>query len=144
MRKVFLAIALLAACFACENKKERPAHILSEERMVNFLIDLHVAEARVNDMSIRRDSAKIVFEKVEDSLYKKHGIADDSIYEVSYEYYLNHIEALDKIYGAVVDSLSLRERLSETKDWLDKKMPLCAVDRSLSEQVGMGYGKDGT
>src|SRR5699024_9047831 len=98
------------------NDKERPAHILSEERMVDFLIDLHIAEARVNDMSIRRDSAKIVFEKVEDSLFKKHGIVNDSIYAISYEYYLNHIEGLDKIYGAVVDSLSLRERLSETKE----------------------------
>lgn len=113
MRKVFLVIIIVTSCFACDKKKERPAYVLTEEQMAAFLIDLHIAEARINDLSIRRDSSNVLFEKVEDSLFLKHGIMNDSIYQLSYEYYLNDVAGLDKIYGAVVDSLSLRERLSK-------------------------------
>lgn len=115
VRKVFLIITLLVSCFACIKKEEKPPHVLSEARMVSFLIDLHIAEARINDLSIRRDSSDRLFKKIEDSLYMKHGIDDDSIYKISYEYYLNNVEGMDKIYSAVVDSLSLRERLSKTE-----------------------------
>lgn len=113
MRKVFLAIVLATTMFACVNKQEKPKGVLSQSEMVAFLIDMHIAEARVNDLSVRRDSAVYLFEVMEDSLFRKHGIAADSIYLASYEYYLNNIGEMEKIYSAVVDSLSLRERLSK-------------------------------
>lgn len=86
--------------------------------MISFLIDLHIAEARINDLSLRRDSAEAFFKEVEDSLYAKNGIPNDSIYQKSYEYYLRDVNALDAIYSAVVDSLSLRERLVKEKEAL--------------------------
>lgn len=113
MRRAFLVITIVISCLSCAKKEEKPDHLLSEEQMVAFLIDLHIAEARINDLSIRRDSSNILFEKAEDSLFLKHGIMNDSIYALSYEYYLNDVAGLDKIYSAVVDSLSLRERLSK-------------------------------
>lgn len=95
--------------------------MLSQAEMVGFMIDMHIAEARINDLSVRRDSAVYLFETMEDSLYKKHGIAHDSIYLASYEYYLNNIGEMENIYSAVVDSLSLRERLSKMEAEKEKE-----------------------
>lgn len=77
---------------------------------------MHIAEARINDLNLRRDSAEKFFKVVEDSLFKKNGIASDSLYFKSYEYYVRDVQGLDDIYSAVVDSLSLRERLSKEKE----------------------------
>lgn len=104
---------IMFTSWACERANTTPEGILPKEKMVSFLIDLHIAEARINDLNLRRDSAEKFFKVVEDSLYRKNGIADDSVYIRSYEYYLNDVQGLDDIYSAVVDSLSLRERLSK-------------------------------
>jgi hypothetical protein len=113
VRKFFLAIALATIIVACAKKQEKPEGLLSQSEMVAFLIDMHIAEARITDLSVRRDSAVFLFEVMEDSLFKKHNIAHDSIYLASYEYYINNVGEMEKIYSAVVDSLSLRERLSK-------------------------------
>lgn len=116
MRKVFLVIVLVTTLSACVKQQEKPKTVLSEPEMVALLIDMHIAEARIANLSVRRDSSIYLFEIMEDSLYKKHGIAHDSIYLASYEYYLNNLGEMDKIYSAVVDSLSLRERLSKMEE----------------------------
>ena len=113
MRNFFLMTILVCSCFACDDKKSKPEGVLPKEKMISFLIDLHIAEARINNLNLRRDSAEKLFHKVEDSLFAKNGIDSDTVYDYSYEYYLKDIKGLDEIYSAVVDSLSLRERLSK-------------------------------
>ncbi len=114
-----LFLFIIFSCWACEKKDTAPEGVLPKARMVSFLIDMHIAEARINDLSLRRDSSERFFKVVEDSLFKKHGIPNDTVYLKSYEYYLKDVQGLDDIYSAVVDSLSLRERLS--KEEVDKK-----------------------
>lgn len=116
MKKLLPILLLLLGCWACKQKNTTPEGILPKDKMVSFLIDMHIAEARINDLSLRRDSAERFFKIVEDSLFRKNGITNDSIYIKSYEYYLRDVEGLDEIYSAVVDSLSLRERLSKEKE----------------------------
>lgn len=113
VRDFFLMTIFVFSCFACEDSKTSPEGVLPKEKMISFLIDLHIAEARINDLNLRRDSAEKLFQVVEDSLFIKNGIENDTVYDNSYEYYLADIEGLDEIYSAVVDSLSLRERLSK-------------------------------
>lgn len=84
--------------------------------MISFLIDLHIAEAKVGYIKVKdRDSLEIIFRNYEQSLFKKHNISD-SVYFQSYEYYLADMEKMHRIYGAVVDSLSVMNSMEENKD----------------------------
>jgi hypothetical protein len=82
--------------------------------MIDFLIDLHIIEAKLSLSHIPNDSVKLFFDEVEDSLYRKHQITD-SIYKKSYQFYLENIDLMEEIYSAVVDSMSVRERILDTK-----------------------------
>jgi predicted HAD superfamily phosphohydrolase len=90
---------------------ERSSDSLMDEReMTSYLIDLHIAEASVQNLRLAKDSAKIVFAAREKLLLLEHNITD-SIFINSYNYYLENPEKLQEIYSTVVDSISLRQSL---------------------------------
>ncbi len=108
MKKSFLGIIILVA-ISCSFDRQ-PKSIMNEQEMINYLIDLHIAEAAVQNLRLKADSAMIVFAAKEKHLLKEHNVTD-SIFIYSYNYYLNHPLMLEDIYAAVVDSISLRQSL---------------------------------
>lgn len=107
---VFIAIVILG----CVRKDKPSGEIMTKEQMVSFLIDLHIMEAKINTTRFPADSIKLIFPEIEQEMFKKHNITD-SLYFRSYQYYLNNMFDMEEIYAAVVDSLSLRERIANTK-----------------------------
>jgi hypothetical protein len=87
-----------------------PKEVLGEEEMISFLIDLHLAEAGVQNLRLKADSSKEVFSVENKYLLMKHNITD-SLFLNSYNYYLANPNKLEIIYSAVVDSISLRQSL---------------------------------
>lgn len=76
--------------------------------MVNYLIELHIAEAQVQNLRIKKDSSMYVFNIYEKHLLEKYQL-NDSLFIRSYNHYLQNPEVLEKIYEAVVDSISVRK-----------------------------------
>jgi len=113
MKKI-LFIGLFLLTFSCVKKPTPPDGIMSQQEMIDLLIDLHIIEAKISMSRIPNDSIKLFFDEVEDSLYHKHHVTD-SIYKMSYQYYLENIDLMEEIYSAVVDSMSLRERILDTE-----------------------------
>lgn len=113
MKKLFLII-IFAAITGCVGKDNPPDGIMTKEQMVSFLIDLHIMEGKISVARFPNDSVKAIFPRIEEELFEKHNISD-SVYFKSYQYYLNHMFDMEEIYTAVVDSLSLRERISNKK-----------------------------
>lgn len=114
--------------FACAEEKneyvKKPANLLSKDKMVSFLIELHLAEAKISYAKVKNpDSTEILFRNYEQYLFEKHHI-DDSVYYRSYEYYLAHMDQLEDIYTAVVDSLSVLNSTEKAKDLEDEYIPL--------------------
>ena len=106
MKKALFLLLLLTAC--AESPKPPPG-TLSKDRMINILIDIHVAEARAGGASLRsQDSSTVYYKVLENQVFKKHGV-DSTTYYNSYRYYMHNVKEMDQIYAAVVDSLSLRE-----------------------------------
>jgi len=106
VKKFFFLLLLLTAC--AESPKP-PAGTLDKDRMINILIDIHVAEARAGGAALRsQDSSTVYYKVLEAEVFKKHGV-DSTTYYNSYRYYMNNLKQMDQIYAAVVDSLSLRE-----------------------------------
>jgi hypothetical protein len=108
VKKYFLA--LLIACACSPEKVEKPANLMTKEQMAAFLIDSHLTEGNLQTIKINRDSLALIFYEMEKDLYAKHGI-DSAQFMMSYHYYLHQSEELSDIYDAVIDSLSLKEKL---------------------------------
>ncbi len=108
MRLFRVAVILLLSSLSCEKKKE-PQGILSRAQMVDWMIDIYLAEARIIALPVNRDSAYKIFVPFQDSLMRKKGI-QDSVLHKSYQYYLEHPTEFERLYDTVIDSLSLREQ----------------------------------
>ena len=99
------------ACDGSNNSKK----IMSEPDMVAYLIQLHIAEAQVQNLRLKKDSSEVVFKIYETHLLTKNGFSD-TLFKNSYNYYLQYPKQLESIYEAVVDSISVRK----SKDDLSK------------------------
>jgi hypothetical protein len=103
---IFLIIVLLSACQKNGGQLETPTNVLNEEQMVSFLIDLHMTEANISSMNFNRDSSMKIFNTIDESLYSKHQTSD-TIVQKSLKYYAQNPEVYDRIYEAVIDSLTV-------------------------------------
>jgi len=108
VNKLFFSIILLVA-LSC-SKERVPNSVMSKDEMINYLIDLHISEAAVQNLRLKADSARIVFSIQEKFILNEHKIADSTFIK-SYNFYLGRPSMLEEIYSAVVDSISLRQSL---------------------------------
>ena len=109
MRKTIFSLIMLTA-IACQDGSNQI--VMSREDMAAYLIDIHIAEAQVQNLRLKKDSAEVVFKIYEDYLLEKNGITD-SLFISSYNYYLQHPKELEEIYAIVVDSISVRSSVDE-------------------------------
>ena len=109
MKNIFLVL-LIALLLSCSKEEKKPDGILSKQQMITLMIDINLAEAKVGNRRVGVDSSKILFRNYELALLTKHGVSD-SVYLMSYNYYMKNLDDMSEISAAVVDSLSLRERM---------------------------------
>jgi cAMP phosphodiesterase len=79
--------------------------------MVQYLTELYVVEGKIHRLGLSSDSSLEVFSKMHQKMAEKTGIPD-SVFRRSLQYYAQHPVELDRIYGALVDSLNLKEQRS--------------------------------
>lgn len=96
---------LLTSC----QKEKLPSGVLDREQYAALLVDIYLAEARVNGLGMMRDSAAAYYFPIEEGILKSHGLPD-SVVSRTYQYYIDHPIELEQVYIAVVDTLSLREQ----------------------------------
>lgn len=101
-------LLLVLALVQCK-EEEKPEGLLPKEEMINLMVDVYLAEARISILSIPRDSAVQLFYPYEDSLLRKRGLSD-SLLMANYQYYLGKPKELESILDAVIDTLNLREQ----------------------------------
>lgn len=96
-------------------KEERLGNILSEDDMVNLMIDIHLTQAELQVRNFGHEENKRVYSRVlNDSIIKKRGWEINQV-EESIDYYLHHIPQYSDIYERVLDSLTLKESLHRNK-----------------------------
>ena len=115
MKKLLILGLTFTLCACSSEEIEPPENLISKEQMIGFLLDLHLAEAKINTLAVPRDSAKLLYKHYERYLFDKHGI-EDSAYYKSFQYYLQDLQAMDEIYGAVVDSLNVMNTMSRAEE----------------------------
>jgi hypothetical protein len=97
---------------ACSNEKT-PEGILSEDKMVEVLIDIHIAEGMVSSFPIHYDSSRVLYPYFENKVFLKHNVPD-SVFKKSLEYYMLDLKAMDRIYARTIDSLHVVEKSTNT------------------------------
>jgi hypothetical protein len=105
--KNLLLVIIPFLLLACSSGKDKPDDVLSKDKMVNVLLDIHLAEARVSQARLPLDSSLNYYIFLENEIFQKHQI-DSATYKKSMDYYTLHIRELDEIYESVLDSLNIK------------------------------------
>jgi hypothetical protein len=107
---VILLTVLLGACSGSQDDKQE---ILSREQMVKMLIQIHLLEAKVQQLPLPHDSVRQVYAHFENKLFEQEGISREQ-YELTYMYYADRPKNFEKIYQNVLDSLTVLENRKRT------------------------------
>jgi hypothetical protein len=94
--------------FSCNSDK--PEDLISKDEMTSILIEMHVAEAKVNTLNLGSDSTEVVLDLMMKKVLEDLDYSQEE-YIKSYNYYLQDVRVMENLYARVVDSLSLREEL---------------------------------
>ncbi len=109
MKKLFLTVLVIVS--ACSTKSEAPDDLIPQDQMVSLLVEVHVLESKIKNLSIRSaDSAKVVYDHYEKLLFADFNITQDQ-YERSFNYYVENLDEFKDVYTTVVDTLMQREKL---------------------------------
>ncbi len=110
----FGLIVLVIGIFCSCQKEKRPAGVLSPKELTKVMMELYLAEARASGQAVVKDSVMKYFKPAEQKLLAREG-ASDSIMRITYQYYIDRPVEFEKIYDAIIDSLSLREQKQKGK-----------------------------
>lgn len=108
MKHLYIAFAFLFGTISCRDNNGSD-DILSEDTMVNILVEIHLTEGFVQSLSIPYDSSKILYPILERRIFEKYGIPD-TVYVKSLEYYLRDAAKMEYLYERAIDSLSVKEK----------------------------------
>lgn len=102
-------MGLLLIVFSCSDGESVDSSVLTEAQMVKVLTELYLSEQKINRIGLPRDSSEYHFNRLKPVIFKNAGVAD-SVFKRSFDYYMDRPKSMERIYTAVVDSLSLMEQ----------------------------------
>ncbi|SFF44936.1 DUF4296 domain-containing protein [Thermoflexibacter ruber] len=115
---IFL-FSLAGILYACGSSQETetppPAHLISREKMIQLLTEIHMAEAGVSMMAIDHQRATALYKTYHAEILKKHGI-DTLAYRQSYDYYMQKPLEMEYILTMVEDSLVKVQTVEKMKE----------------------------
>ena len=104
-----LLAMILFLCISCSEGERNDKTILTQSQMVEALKEIYLAEAKINQRGLARDSSEREFEGLKEVVFEKINVSD-SVFKRSFNYYMDHPKEMEMIYTALVDSLSLMEQ----------------------------------
>ena len=105
---IFYWLIILVFLSGCQQDKTPPG-VLSKKDYAEYLVNIYVAEAKLNTLVVTPDSAMKLFQPFERSLQEKFD-ASDSVIQKTYQWYLAHPQQWEEVYTAVIDTLNLLEQ----------------------------------
>lgn len=113
MKRILVAFLFSIILVSCDSGRGSSG-LLSEDEMVNVLIDIQLTEGIVSALPIAYDSSQVLYSLMEKDVFIKHEV-EDSVFYNSMIFYLEDAEKMDQIYSRVIDSLVVRESLPDKK-----------------------------
>jgi len=115
-RKIITLLTVFLIVTSCGKEViPKPRKLLSRDKMVSVLVDIHLADAA---FQTRRYTSEEMRKYTESDFYysvlKKHNIADE-VFEESLIYYSGKPKEFEKIYTRVISKLNEMEQLEVKK-----------------------------
>lgn len=102
-------LAIFFALFSCKEKTEKlPPGILSKDKMIAILTDVHIAEASPYGYALGTQQVNGIMANRYDDIMTKYGITYGE-FKNSFDYYLAHPQEMDEIYQEIINKLSALE-----------------------------------
>lgn len=116
----FIYISIILLVFSCNSKTKfkEPEDLISKEKMIDLLVDLHlgVAAQNIKNKNLERDKNYLAF------VFEKYHI-DSTRFAVSNTYYMSNIEEYEDMFEEVQKQIEvLREIYDLEKDTLAERM----------------------
>ncbi len=118
MKKILFILSCVFAIAFCACKQTsytKPDELISHEKMVDILYDIHLNEAIQKNKKFSADSVDFSTIDLHFSILKKHEI-QDSLFIQSVLYYSSLPKVYERIYQDVVNKLSILEQENEKKE----------------------------
>lgn len=126
MKNIFLTILSLVV-LSCGNSEDKPIDLLSKAKMVDILIDIHILESEIQTLRLSKDSSQLLFNTFEKGVFERHEV-NKEVYKRSFEYYLEDVKEMERIYGVVIDSLNYREKSSDSRPSPSDMSPIIKIN----------------
>jgi len=106
-RNIIISIILILGFTACDTEVyKKPKHLIKEKKMIDMLVDVHLAEAAYNNQSYRNTTARRLTETdFYYSVLHKYNVPD-SVFERSFVYYASKPKVFEKMYRQVTNRLT--------------------------------------
>lgn len=95
---------------ACATDSGKPKDMLTDEQMVDVLVELHLAEARMDLLQIPQDSVRPLLRERYTEIFTDQNL-DTAKFNATFAYYERYPEQMDSLYQKVIDELVEREAL---------------------------------
>jgi hypothetical protein len=92
--------------FGCSNEKSIPKGIISEDSLVQIIVDMHLGDAILIDPSTQQRQFVINKTEFYNAILKKHSITKAE-FKKNVNFYSDNPEKFDKIYERVVEELTV-------------------------------------
>ncbi|UBM57572.1 DUF4296 domain-containing protein [Marinilongibacter aquaticus] len=90
--------------FSCQ-PNDGPKDLIAEDKMIDIMTELQVAESRVGRLNLRTyDSSVVAFQYLQDKVFEKYKV-DSTQYIESYDYYGEHPKQFADIFERVEDKI---------------------------------------
>jgi glycerol-3-phosphate cytidylyltransferase-like family protein len=108
MKHLFVLLSICVVLASCSKKEEQPA--LSEDRRVQLLADLHMAEAAVQHLppAVKDSMIRVYYDQV----FAQYDI-NQADYDRLMKLLRDDVGSLQPLYEKVLEELSRREAVSE-------------------------------
>ena len=111
--RLLSGLFLLLVLVACNENSllfPRPSEVLSKDKMIPLLVDIHLTDAalKLNQSAQQSSEMQLYYSKAYAPVFKKHKTTP-AVFESSMKWYGQHIGNLDEIYAEVITRLSTLE-----------------------------------
>lgn len=89
-------------------KDDKPADLIPQTEMIQVLVDIHVADALVEQKYGAQNPSLPLTNALYTRIYENHHITAAQ-YKASYKYYEAHPKEMDNMYEQVITELSKKE-----------------------------------
>lgn len=98
------------ATLSCRTETEIPKDIIPEDKMAEILVDIHLLEAKIDNINMPPDSSQLVYKALEyDLLTSKYQI-DTVTYKRSFSFYRKNLKQFENVYKQVQRSMEEKQK----------------------------------